>query len=86
MSPSSTPHQRAAALLRRQQSTTARVRAGLPQLLDQLEQLDEPSIADVEGFQLRASDRSIESPREPRADPDPAGDPGPGGGPDDQDR
>jgi len=40
-------HENAAALLRRQQSTTARLRAGLPALLEQLESLDEPEIGDI---------------------------------------
>ncbi len=37
-------HERAAALLRKQQSTTARLRAGLPALLEQLEAMDEPAL------------------------------------------
>lgn len=37
-------HERAAALLRKQQSTTARLRAGLPALLEQLESMDEPAL------------------------------------------
>ena len=37
-------HENAAALLRRQQSTTARLRAGLPALLEQLEAMDEPAL------------------------------------------
>lgn len=54
MEPTSpSPHERAAALLRRQQSTTARLRAGLPDLLDQLDRLDEPGLRDVEGFEMR---------------------------------
>lgn len=44
-SPVTTPsHERAAALLRKQQSTTARLRAGLPALLEQLESMDEPAL------------------------------------------
>lgn len=37
-------HERAAALLRRQQSTTARLRAGLPALIEQLEAMEEPAL------------------------------------------
>ena len=40
-------HERAADLLRRQQSTTARLRAGLPALIEQLESLEEPEIGDI---------------------------------------
>jgi hypothetical protein len=57
MEPASpSPHERAAALLRRQQSTTARLRAGLPDLLGQLDGLDEPGLPDVEMFQMRVVD------------------------------
>jgi hypothetical protein len=57
MEPTSpSPHERAAALLRRQQSTTARLRAGLPALLDQLDGLEEPGLPDVEIFQMRPLD------------------------------
>lgn len=38
------PHENAAALLRRQQSATARARAGLPALLVELENLEEPEL------------------------------------------
>ena len=55
-------HENAAALLRRQQSTTARLRAGLPALLEQLESLDEPEIGDI--VDLRTG-----SPDPPRSDP-----------------
>jgi hypothetical protein len=37
-------HENVAALLRKQQSTTARLRAGLPALLEQLESLEEPAL------------------------------------------
>jgi hypothetical protein len=66
MGPPPSPHERAAALLRRQQSTTARLRAGLPDLLDQLERMDEPGLADVEGFEWRA----IDPPADPHDDAD----------------
>ena len=48
--PMTTPsHERAAALLRKQQSTTARLRAGLPALLEQLEAMDEPALPSSDG-------------------------------------